>query len=676
MQGLLNKITFLFIIIFLFNNSLFSQNKDSSAIRYDLETNLEEIVITGQINNTNIDSSVYKVKIIGQSILEKDFFQTVADVINFETNLNLEQDNILGSGVNMQGISGQNVKILIDDVPVIGRLNGNVDLSQILLHNVYQIEIIEGPLSVSYGTDALAGTINIITKKNYNKKVNVGLNNYYESVGRYNNSLDLAYKSSHNQYSLDLGRHFFDGWSPNDDFSLFPENTIADTNRYKLWNPKEKIFGKFQHIFNKRKFNWRSYYSDFYEKVTNKGFPRLPYYETAFDDYYYTYRKNIGTEISSTINQFDIRIILTNNNFRRIKNTYFKDLTNLNQVLVSDISANDTSSYNMIMSKFTLSPKEKLGNINYQVGLHYNNQIAKGKRILNNEEVQNDYALYSNIEYKNGNLLIRPGVRFIYNDKYATPIIPSINTLYNLGGLKYRFSYAKGFRSPTLKELFFTFNDINHDIVGNEDLSPERSNNYQINISFKKTLPIYKFDLDVNSFYNSIINKIDLIPSLENPNQYKYYNIDELETLGWSSNIKVTNNIAIINASYSLIGIRDFDYHSQYNFSHNLGASLLYNISDFTSFNTFYRFAGSEKRYILQDNNLNQFNTDSYNLLDCSLNMKFLNKKFTFNIGVKNIFDVQKINSISDQSEIHTSSKDLANISYGRSYFSGLKINL
>ena len=222
MQGLLNKITFLFIIIFLFNNSLFSQNKDSSAIRYDLETNLEEIVITGQINNTNIDSSVYKVKIIGQSILEKDFFQTVADVISFETNLNLEQDNILGSGVNMQGISGQNVKILIDDVPVIGRLNGNVDLSQILLHNVYQIEIIEGPLSVSYGTDALAGTINIITKKNYNKKVNVGLNNYYESVGRYNNSLDLAYKSSHNQYSLDLGRHFFDGWSPNDDFSLFP----------------------------------------------------------------------------------------------------------------------------------------------------------------------------------------------------------------------------------------------------------------------------------------------------------------------------------------------------------------------------------------------------------------------------------------------------------------------
>ena len=543
---MINKVLVLFIIFFLLNNKLFSQNKDSLETHYSLETNLEEIVITGQITNTTLDSSVYKVKIIGQSILEKDVFQTVADVINFETNLNLKQDNILGSGVEIQGISGQNVKILVDDVPVIGRLNGNIDLSQILLHNVYQIEIIEGPLSVNYGTDALAGTINIITKKNYNKTVNFGLNNYYESVGRFNNSFNLAYKLNHHQYALELGRHYFDGWSPSDDFTLFPQNTIADTNRYKLWNPKEKIFGKFQHIFNKDQFHWRNYYSEFNEKVTNKGFPRLPYYETAFDDYYYTFRKNVGTEIASTINQFKIRLIVSNNNFRRIKNTYFKDLTNLNQVLISDISANDTSSYNMIMSKFTISPRDKSSSIDYQIGFHYNNQIAKGRRILNNEEVQNDYALYSNIEYKTGNVLIRPGIRFIYNDKYKTPIIPSINTLYTFSGLKYRFSYAKGFRSPTLKELFFTFNDINHDIVGNEDLSPENSNNYQLNISFKKKLPLYQFDLDLNSFYNSIINKIDLIPSLENPNQYKYYNINELETIGLSSNIKVTNNIVIM----------------------------------------------------------------------------------------------------------------------------------
>ena len=48
---------------------------------------------------------------------------------------------------------------------MIGRLNGNIDLSQVNLLNVKRIEIVEGPLSVNYGSDALGGTINIITKK-------------------------------------------------------------------------------------------------------------------------------------------------------------------------------------------------------------------------------------------------------------------------------------------------------------------------------------------------------------------------------------------------------------------------------------------------------------------------------------------------------------------------------
>ena len=51
---MLNKVLVLFIIFFLLNNKLFSQNKDSLETHYSLETNLEEIVITGQINNTKI----------------------------------------------------------------------------------------------------------------------------------------------------------------------------------------------------------------------------------------------------------------------------------------------------------------------------------------------------------------------------------------------------------------------------------------------------------------------------------------------------------------------------------------------------------------------------------------------------------------------------------------------
>ena len=664
------KAKLFFIIIFFYSNNLLSQSTDS------LETTLKEIVITGQINNTDKDDAVHKVKVIGALLLEKNVFQTVADVVNFETNINLMQDNILGSSINIQGISGQNVKILIDDVPVIGRLNGSIDLSQVLLNNIDQIEIIEGPVSVSYGTDALAGTINIITKKEYDNKINFGLSNYYESVGKYNHSFNLGYKLDKHQYSLEFGRNFFDGWSENDPYTLLPQSNIADTNRYKTWNPKEKIFGSLQHIFSKKEINIRTYFSDFYEKVTNKGLPRLPYYETAFDDYYYTYRKNIGTEIKLPYNQFNVKLLLTNNNFKRIKNTYFKDLTTLDEILVSESSANDTSSYNMIMSKVILTPREKKSNVDYQLGFHYHNQTAKGKRILNNNEVQNDYAVFYNLEYNADNLLIRPGVRFIYNDKFKAPIIPSINTLYKFRDFKYRFSYARGFRSPTLKELFFEFNDINHDIVGNTDLLPESSNNYQINISLKKNLSLNQLDFDFSTFYNNIINKIDLVASLDNVNQYTFYNINQLQTKGFSSNIKLSNKKIVINASFSRVGKRDFEHHIQYDYKTNYGSSIIFMINDDISVNTFYRFSGTEKRYFLEDNNLTIFNTDSYNLLDCSFNTQMFNKKIMFNFGVKNVFDVKEISSINSSNEVHSNNNNIANISYGRSYFSGLKINL
>ena len=125
----------------------------------------------------------------------------------------------------------------------------------------------------------------------------------------------------------------------------------------------------------------------------------------------------------------------------------------------------------------------------------------------------------------------------------------------------------------------------------------------------KKHIPnLWEYNAFEKQFLDSLFYFDD---TFDFPLVLKLQSINELETIGLSSNIKVTNNIVIINVSYSHIGIRDFDYHSKYDFSNNLRASLLYSINDYTSFNTFYRFTGSEKKYILEDNNLNQFNTRS-----------------------------------------------------------------
>ena len=58
-------------------------------------------------------------------------WDSAEDVLEQEINIRLSQDNILGSSLSIQGLDGQNIKIMIDGVPVIGRLDGNIDISQI-----------------------------------------------------------------------------------------------------------------------------------------------------------------------------------------------------------------------------------------------------------------------------------------------------------------------------------------------------------------------------------------------------------------------------------------------------------------------------------------------------------------------------------------------------------------
>lgn len=101
-------------------------------------------------------------------------------------NVRLSQDGALGTGMSLQGLSGENVKILIDGVPVIGRLNGVIDLTQVNLQQAKQVEVIEGPMSVIYGSNALAGVINIIPKDNTGNRSSANASAYTESVGVYN----------------------------------------------------------------------------------------------------------------------------------------------------------------------------------------------------------------------------------------------------------------------------------------------------------------------------------------------------------------------------------------------------------------------------------------------------------------------------------------------------------
>jgi len=640
---------------------------------------VDEVFVTGQIKPTKISDVIQKSIIISKKDIEMQAANNLKDLLEKQLNMSVTVDNILGSSVSIQGISGQNVKILIDGIPVIGRLNGNIDLTQINLNNIERVEIIEGPLSVDYGTDALAGTINLITDKQLNDGFSSTYNLYYETVGQYNFDFILNFKRKGHAINFDFGRKYFDGWSKNDDFNLFPVSQLADTNRVKSWNPKEQYFGKVQYSYKTDNSLLRVFYDSFDEKISNFGFPRLPYYENAFDDYYFTKRNNVAIDYKYIFNDNkNLHLISSYSNFNRRKNTYFKDLTTLEEVLTNNNSDQDTSLFNLIMNKLVFS-SFKSNNFNYQIGIDSKFENGEGIRITNNKQLS-DQAIYFSSKWKpRNNLSLKPALRFSYNSMFNVPIIPSLNSMLLFNNFNIRLAYAKGFRSPSIKELYFEFVDVNHNILGNENLVPEDSDNLQFTLDYSKRFSNYKIETGIKLFHNDIRNLITLAQS-PNSSEYSYFNLGRYKTRGFSSNLSLFTQALVLNFSYGVTG-RYNDLSEEFNivdfsFSNSVKSNINYKLKKYyTTVSLYYNFTGKLPIFYKDEDQIIEAEKESYQLIDLVLNKAFNNYNMNFSFGIKNLLDVQDITNYATN-EVHSSSNSYQSVAYGRTFFTSISFKL
>lgn len=643
-----------------YHDSLSCDSDKTIILKQNTEI-LGEICVTGEYNPTTTEQSVNKITVISKDVIVNSGASNLSDVLAYQTNIRIEQDNILGSKMEMGGMSGENVKILIDGVPIIGRLGGNIDLSQINLDNVEKIEVVNGPLSVNYGTNSLAGTINIITNKKLSKGLTGNVLGYYETVGNYNLTGNIAYRYKNHTLKLSGGRKYFDGWHPNDDFIILPEKTLADTNRALQWNPKLQHIGEVQYLFTKNKWLINPFFRYYNEKITNRGFPLSPYYETAFDDYFYTNRLDQGLNITKTLKKGNLKIVGGYNYYKRMKNTYIKDLTTLNQSLTTAASDQDTSIFDLLFMRASYTSNLNTW-LNFQFGLDLNQESAFGKKIKDKKQTNGDYALFTtaNIKLFKDKLIIKPGLRYAYNLIFKSPLTPSLNLKYTLKNINIRASIAKGFRAPTLKELYFNFVDVNHNIKGNTDLIAENSWNYNLSATSLKQLKgnsMFKTTLSV--FYNDFTNLITL--GNTSASSYTYINIGKYSTIGSQIELVYRRKNLKFSVNPSIVG-RENNVESEtigkYSYSPEVSSQLSYQFhKKLWGINLFYKFNGPQNQYNIDaENIITNAVTKGYSILDLSINRKLIQNNLNIIVGVKNIFNVRNINvSGASQSGTHSS---------------------
>lgn len=637
--------------------------------------NMDEVVVTGQYTPQAVDKSIFRVKVIGSRQIDQRASNNLNDLMSGELNIRSSNDGALGSKITMQGLGGEHIKFLIDGVPVIGRMNGNIDLGQLNLYNVEHIEVIEGPMSVIYGSNALAGVINIITKENKNTRYTTNANAYLESVGVYNFSADASIKKNRLGGSIALARNFFDGYS------------TYDTTRNQSWKPKRQYNVDAALNYSHKDLKAGVSASYFNELLIDKGDLIKPYYETAFDNHFKTNRLTTKFDLSKRVLKDRYLTVLGSYSiYDRVKNTYFTDLTTLESNLTTNIADQDTSKFNQYLLRAEFSKSNQNSILNYQLGFDLNYENGAGKRILDQKQSQGDYAAYLSMKISPiVRFMIQPGLRYSYNTKYAAPLVYSLNLKWDIREeLSLRGSYAKGFRAPSIKELYLEFVDVNHNIRGNENLEAEHSQNINISLKYNHEKETYDYGLEMSLFYNNINHSISLASVDFNSSLYTYVNVDNMITQGFQLNFN--NRIypwLDIKLGYGETGRKQIfrdnvTYDMVYSSDVVANVNYLWRKTD-VSFSVFYKYNGAYPEVFLGDNGtVYQTIMESYNTLDLSVSRWFWNNRLNAQLGAKNLFNNTNINLTGDTGGggIHSGSSGSSPVAWGRTYFVKLALAL
>lgn len=689
-----------------------AQQTVTDTIRPSKVNQLEEVVVTGQIEPQSIKKSIQNVRVISKQDIQQLAANNLGDVLNQYINITVRPSGTDGrSTVSMFGLDALYFKILIDNVPIVSEagLGNNIDLSQINLNDVERIEIIEGSMGVTHGANAVSGILNIITKKSSQHKWEVAATVQEETVrdefglfdkGRHIQALKISHSISENWFvSVNANRNDFRGWLDN---KKGENHFLTDSLRGYRWLPKEQLTTNALISYNKN--NFRMFYRfemlnediNYYNNNVEPGFStELGSYRVATDKRYatdrYYHHLNAGGKLFSQLNY---NVSLSHQKQAREVESYRYFIQ---QDLERPIKKGVDQSMEVLYSTGTLSNFFKDKKVDLQLGYEFvnNNGFStieeEGSSVTGiRKRIENyDFFVSSEINVSE-RFSLRPGLRYSVQSKFDDQYASSLGFRQSFNnGIELRGALGQSFRTPTFEELYTRMIFSGHYYTGNPDLKPETSTSYEVSLrkttSFNSGLLLSN---NVTVSYMDIKDRIDtaLVGFLGGTGgipMYESININKYNM--W--NLSSTNQIRFNNWNFSLgatlVGVSQLIDNGisvsddKYLYTLNLNASASYRVQKWnTVFAAYYKYNGEAKRFQAKDNGYELVTLDDSNWLDASVTKSFFKNKFDVTLGSRNILDITNINQRgSSQSGSHAASTSLLQ-AYGRSYYAKLTYNL
>ena len=581
---------------------------------------LQTIVVTGTRSEKTLLDSPIRTEIINEDELKRTNATTLKDALeNVPGILLREIHGKSGYEISLQGLTSDQVLILIDGLPLAASTGSVVDLNQYLVAGIDHIEVIKGAASAQYGSSAMGGVINIITKKvqegiSVSGQVDIG------SYGKQNaNGKSASVNNHHEKINIEASQGAFKGRITADQFNS--DGFAVNPDQYPLQGDEQNrqqysIYGAWQ---PSDQFSIWADFNDYQEKDHQRS---LIFISPSNREEYKV--EDIERQRISAGSKFTL---LDNINVD-VKGVHESYDTTSTQMTDHYLSASRVSNQenNHFSSQVSLPTWYKQ---NWQFGYDWHEekleQSNNGKFELQGGSVSRDrHEVYvQNDAQLTSKLDAVFGWRFQNDDDFGDHNAFKLSTKYRfleqndlLADL--RFSYGQGYRVPNLKERFYSFDHshLGYIVIGNPNLKPESSDSYQLGISLVNN---NIWNADINLFWNDIKDLIqtdyDSAVVINGITQYSYSNVAEASTKGvettaqWNVNPYLTlsggytyteakdkttdkwltrrpKHIARLGADYALNDQLDFTVRARYQSDEYGDSANLHQSPDWFSFDT------------------------------------------------------------------------------------------
>lgn len=522
---------------------------ETKEVHFELETDflgLEEVVITGDRSETNRRESSSIVNTVSSKMFASTQSVTLSEGLNFSPGLRMENNcqNCGFSQVRMNGMEGPYSQILINSRPIFSGLAGVYGLELIPAAMIDRVEIIRGGGSALYGSNAIAGTINLILKDPISNTYEFGFNNSFTGIDKkytgnaandFSTNFNTSLVSSDNKSGMALYGFFRDKdpFDANNDgfseISLMNNITVGSRIFHRFDNKKKLIFDFFNINEERRggdKFDLPLHETSVSEAVSHKITTGAVTYEQFFR------KRDLFSLYTST---------------QRVnRNSYYgahqslKDYGNtkdLSYVIGAQYNASFGNSNLIIGIEKTGSALKdiKLGYPDYEKSFYAVDSVLivpHVDNVLVSDQATTTNGLFAQYEINYRKFKFSTGARFdnfsvinkeqIGAAKTGNVLSPRISVKYDIkSNLQGRFSYSQGYRAPQIfdEDLHIETSGSRQVLHRNSpDLTQETSHSFMASLDFNKKFNRKEFGLLIEGFYTKLINPFSNIFSAPDEN--------------------------------------------------------------------------------------------------------------------------------------------------------------